>query len=267
MLQQLKEGKYYGENIKAMENDNFKLSITHYAAKAITDRHYHDNAYLSILLNGYYLEDNKADKKIIEPGQILFRPKDYVHQNTFENQGGTCFNIEFKSDWNKELDLSLKLPKHYNHYHTGTFHSLYKLLLDFKTNHYRSDLAKEYLYDWLFEINYQSITTPNLVWLGKIKAILENEINTFHTLNDLAETAHVHPIYLARAFKQKMNTTIGEYQLKAKLSKALHALLNSTQSISDIAFAHGFHDDAHFIKAFKNRHAISPLQFRLKIKS
>ncbi len=243
------------------------MSITNYAAKANTDRHYHDNAYLSILLNGHYLEDNKTETQIIEPGQILFRPKDYVHQNTFENQGGTCFNIEFKSDWNKELEINLKLPKQYNHYHTGAFRSLYKLLLDFKTNQHQSDLAKEYLYDWLFEINNKTIASTHLVWLDKIKAILENETNSFHTLNALAEIAHVHPVYLARTFKQKMNTTIGEYQLQAKLAKALHALLNSNRSISDIAFTHGFHDDAHFIRAFKTKYGISPFQFRLKVKS
>jgi AraC family transcriptional regulator len=264
---QLEEGKYYGENKKVIENDCFKLSITNYESKAITDKHYHDNDYLSILLNGHYVEANQIDNKIIEPGQILFRPKDYVHQNTFKTQGGICFNIEFKSDWNKALELNLKLPKRYIHYNTGTFQSLYKLLLDFKTDHYQTNLAEEYLYDWLYEINHKTLPARNLDWLNKVKTILENETDTIHRLNTLAERAHVHPVYLARIFKQKFKATIGEYQLQAKLAKALHTLLNSQQSISDIAFVHGFHDDAHFIRAFKNQYGISPFQFRVKVKS
>ncbi|MEO7049464.1 MAG: helix-turn-helix transcriptional regulator, partial [Ferruginibacter sp.] len=97
--------------------------------------------------------------------------------------------------------------------------------------------------------------------------ILDDEIDCFHSLNSLSKRIFIHPVYLARAFKLKNGITIGEYQLKQKLSNAIFLLLNSALSISDISFKNGFYDDAHFIRNFKSRYAISPHQFRLLAKS
>jgi AraC family transcriptional regulator len=266
MLHQLKEGMYYGEKRKAVENECFKLSITNYAAKAATDRHYHENDYLSILLNGHYYEDHKNTSQMIEPGSILFRPKDYIHQNKFENEGGTCFNIEFKTDWQLHLAIDFNLPKKFISYRTEEHNSLFKLILNFKTN-YCEDLAKELMLDWLLSQHDNKVLTTRLPWAEKVKAILENETNSNHSLKSLSERVFVHPVYLSRGFKEKYGHTIGEYQLKMKLVNCLQLLLNTNWTIAEIAFKNAFHDDAHFIRAFNATYNISPLQFRKKIKS
>src|ERR1700752_1091083 len=111
MAIQLKQGTYFGQDLKSYENDFFKLSITSYEANHITSKHYHQNSYLSILTKGSYLEENKDEAIFITAGNILFRPEWYIHKNDFDNDGGTCFNIEFKPDWQKQADSKLKLPE------------------------------------------------------------------------------------------------------------------------------------------------------------
>ncbi|KOY86400.1 hypothetical protein AD998_09810 [bacterium 336/3] len=265
MLLNLKEGEYLGQNIKSVDNSFLNLSITSYEPYCKIVNHYHDNDYISILVKGHYYEKNKVENNLISVGQILFRPQTYNHENQFESWGGTCFNIEFKSEWQKEIDTPLVLPSKFTNYKTGTFPSLYKLLVHFQ-NQNRGDMDFEFICDWLFELNQKQLSKGHLPWIDKIIQILEKEINSFHTLQSLSERVHVHPIYLARAFKEKKGLTIGEFQLKMKLENAISMLMNSILTISEISFLNGFFDDAHFIRSFKSVYAISPHQFRLSIK-
>jgi len=101
MILNLKEGEYLGQNLKAANSDCFKLDVSIYESNCEIQKHYHDNGYLSILIKGSYDEKNTTENKLIFCGDILFRPSLYTHQDSFENQGGACFNIEFKPDWAK----------------------------------------------------------------------------------------------------------------------------------------------------------------------
>lgn len=265
MLLNLKEGEYLGQCMKSMGTSFFNLSITSYNPYCEIVKHYHDNNYISILIKGQYLEKNKVESNLISAGEILFRPQAYNHENQFENLGGTCFNIEFKSEWQKEIDTPLVLPNKFTNYKTGAFPSLYKLLVHFQ-NQNIGDVAFEFICDWLFELNQKNLSKGHLPWIEKIIQILENETDCFHTLQSLSERVCVHPIYLARAFKEKKGLTVGEFQLKMKLENATSMLMNSILAISEISFLNGFFDDAHFIRSFKSVYSISPHQFRLSVK-
>lgn len=257
----LKEGEYFGDQIKSVNNNVFNLCVTQHESNSQIINHYHDNNYISILLNGQYNEFNDKNNHQIKAGDILFRPKNYDHENKFENLGGTCFNIEFKSEWVHQFDTSLILPDEFFHFKTGKFTSLYKLFIYF-SNGNNEDLLLELLNDWLFEINQKELAKGYLPWIEKIINILNNEIYCFHSLQSLSDRVFVEKTYMARAFKERQGITIGEFQLKSKIENAFFKLLNSSKSINEIAFENGFFDDAHFIKAFKLVYKISPLQFR-----
>lgn len=265
MVRNLKEGEYLGQSLKAVNYNCFKLDVSCYEPNSEIEQHYHDNNYLSILINGNYIEKNITENKLISCGNILFRPNLYTHQNYFKNQGGICFNIEFKQDWAKHLDANLKLPSKVCLYKSGIFPSLYKSLLSFQAN-YNEELSFEYICDWLFQINQQKSAKGTLAWVEKTVHILENELNCFHSIQSLSERVCVHPIYLIRAFKERKGLTIGEYQLKVKIENSVSLLLNTSLSISDISQRNGFYDDAHFIRTFRSVYNVPPHQFRLRIK-
>lgn len=263
---QLKEGEYFGKNALAQEDGSFKLSLQQYAPNASLSEHYHENDYISILTKGTYLEKSKKQESGIEAGNIIFRPKDYNHSNAFTETGGACFNIEFKKDWCRHLDFGFQLPNRFENYKTGRFAAFYKLAHQFLNNRIPENNT-ELIYDWLFQINQNSTFANRQPWIGKAKAILENELAVFHSLSSLSERIFVHPVYLSGAFKKKTGMTISEYQLEMKLKNAMHLLFTTPLSINEIGFLHGFFDDAHFIHSFKNRYGVSPYQFRQALKS
>lgn len=123
----LQESEYFGKNAITHENEIFKLSQYHYEPNFEISEHYHENNYIIVLIKGNYLEKNRKQINVIQTGNILFRPKDYNHCNTFANNGGSCFKIEFKKNWNQNIEFDFRLPTHYENYITGTFASIYKL--------------------------------------------------------------------------------------------------------------------------------------------
>jgi len=262
----LTEGQYFGNNVKTGDHGVFECCLTEYQDNNMIDHHYHTNAYLSILINGGYWEHNTNETINVKAGDILFRPQYYSHQNTFNSKHNTCFNVEFKTDWEHQIGVKLKLPKGYVRYTPSQIPSLYKLLIAFKFD-FNGDLTSELMYDWLFVINQKTLNDSKLPCVESASKIVESELCKYHSLSKLAERVHVHPVYLARAFKKKKGITLGEYQLRKKLTNAVSMLLNSSATISCISFANGFYDDAHFIRSFKAFYNISPHQFRLHIKS
>ncbi len=262
----LTEGQYFGKNLKKVNEDVFKLTLTRYTNDTIIENHYHTNNYLSILTSGSYIEKNHTDSLRINAGDILFRPCGYSHQNTFRTRFSVCFNIEFTDNWSQKLGVNLKLPRHFSKYASTSIPSFYKAIINFQCNSH-DDITSEFIYDWLYHINQKTLACSRLPCVEKASAILENELDHYHTLTNIAERLNVHPVYLARAFKEKKGLSIGEYQLKFKLDNSVSLLLNSSQSISSISFANGFYDDSHFIRSFKELFKISPHQFRLRLKS
>jgi len=266
MVLNLKDNEYFGKKLKTKENPFFKLSVTCNEPDGKTEVHYHSSDYVCIQVAGVHHERHKNNVQVINPGDIVFRPRAYTHQTFFNDQGGKRFNIEFKHEWKKSLDVNLALPKRFSHYQTGNYPALYKLLFHFQ-NEYSEDIVLELIYDWLFEIKQDSKNVKYLPCVNKVKEIIENEIEIFHSLNKLSEKVFVHPVYLARAFKEKTGLSIGEYQIRQKLSGAIKLLLNSSLSIGEIAFRYGFYDDAHFIRSFNSVYKVSPHKFRLTVKS
>lgn len=64
------------------------------------------------------------------------------------------------------------------------------------------------------------------------------------------------------AFKQRYHTTPAVWLKEKKLELALKYILTSDMTINQISFECGFEDPSHFIRVFKQKYNITPLQYR-----
>lgn len=84
------------------------------------------------------------------------------------------------------------------------------------------------------------------------------------TRQELAETVHLNPDYLARLFKRRTGLTVKEYVRRERLNLAKHLLRNTEHSISEIAIETGFTTQAYFANTFHHEFGISPSDYRGK---
>jgi AraC-like DNA-binding protein len=83
-------------------------------------------------------------------------------------------------------------------------------------------------------------------------------------IENYAQLCHMSLSAFKKSFKQLYNTTPGAWLQQRKLDLARHQVLSSDLNVNQISFDCGFEDTSHFIRVFKQKHHLTPLQYRQK---
>ena len=82
------------------------------------------------------------------------------------------------------------------------------------------------------------------------------------TLNSLAATFYMHPIYLQRRFKQEYGLSPTEYVIKIRINHAKNYLISTNMTVEEISYKVGYSYPSYFIKLFKRLEHCTPLEYR-----
>ncbi len=82
------------------------------------------------------------------------------------------------------------------------------------------------------------------------------------TLESVADRFFISKYYLAHSFKDITGFTFKQYILLKRIAHAKNQLYFTDKSITDIAIESGFNSQSNFIRIFKKKEGITPLQFR-----
>ena len=102
------------------------------------------------------------------------------------------------------------------------------------------------------------------VWLRRARELLHDTCleEGPRTVREIAGELGVHPVYLARRFRQSFGMTPGEYLRRCRLDRARWLLRRSSAGLAEIAAATGFTDQSHFSNAFRKGFGVSPGVYR-----
>ena len=256
----LSSEKYFGKTAINKRLNNFHLSLTTYYDPIPIPLHCHENPYLSVNLGCVYKEVNTTSERTIQSGEIILRPTHYEHKNIFSKGNGICFNLEIINLSNSEIahlfqDVAIK-P-------TGL--EWYKLVVAF-INNYPPDELECLIQETLLNDAEAVYSIRKPIWFKKIIAQIQEEYDTTLSLDYISKTVNLHPIYMARKFKQLSGLTIGEYIRKVRTEKAFNLLSSSQNSLTDVGLQAGFYDLPHFSKTFQTTFGQNPQNFRAALK-
>jgi AraC family transcriptional regulator len=106
-------------------------------------------------------------------------------------------------------------------------------------------------------------TEPRLPnWLACVRDLLHEHCHDELTLSEIAATVGVHPVYLARVFRQHFHCSVGEYVRRLRIEYACQQMMKTEASLVEIAHAVGFYDQSHFTRTFKRMTGMTPAEFR-----
>jgi len=103
------------------------------------------------------------------------------------------------------------------------------------------------------------------IWVKELKAIIQDQIDTQFTfdLKKISSDLELNPSYLSREFSKYFeDLNFGDYVRKIRIDKAIKLILNSTYSLTEIAYLTGFSDQSHFTRIFKQHTGKSPSAYR-----
>ncbi len=101
--------------------------------------------------------------------------------------------------------------------------------------------------------------------LVRVKRILDRihtHWNEELSLSEIAEKEYMSVSYLSRFFKKHLHTTFSQYLTDLRLRHAAQALVQSSDSITQIAYNCGFRSPSAFIESFKHYYHQTPKAFR-----
>jgi AraC family transcriptional regulator len=104
-------------------------------------------------------------------------------------------------------------------------------------------------------------------WLEEARDRIHTELAHRPSLSGLAQSVGVHPVTLARGFRQAFGCTVGEYVRHLRIERAAHQLAGTELSLAEIALAAGFSDQSHFSNLFRHHVGMSPSRFRRAVKT
>ncbi len=98
--------------------------------------------------------------------------------------------------------------------------------------------------------------------MQEVLAYVSNNLATIKTLEQVASHFYVSKYYLSHQFKNSTGFTFIEFLTKVKISRALHLLKYTDNSIAEIAESCGFETPTYFGVVFKKKLHMTPLQYR-----
>lgn len=94
-------------------------------------------------------------------------------------------------------------------------------------------------------------------------ALVQRELHKKLSLQELADRAGIHPVYLSRLFKKEIGLPFSDYVLQQRMERA-KALLESGMKVYEAASLSGFQDASHFSRVYSQHWGRAPVSFRKK---
>jgi len=270
-----------------IEKEDFTITrIKREAYFSMKESHIHVNSYeIYFLLSGkrrFFMEHTLY---ILEKGDILLIEKGNIHRSTYAQDNAQTherYVITFSEKYLsflKEVYGEEFIKECFYHPHIKVpvnrreylFNLFERMDAEYKNMDTYSDLLiKGYLHELLvFFLRYRKIQETGMEELNEIDEAIQNvakyiseNYNASITLDDAAKLANMSPTYFSRKFKKVTGFGFKEYLCKIRLKQAENLLLQTKNSITEIALQCGFNDSNYFGDVFKKARGMSPHQYR-----
>ena len=264
----LRGGEFYSPVRACLRTGQVVLSELCQPCSRSVPRHEHELAYVTVVLHGDYLEGDRGKLDQLAPFTAVFNPAGATHSTIIGPSGASFFTIELREAQLRELEIERRLPRQ-STFDRGSGAILWpglRLYSAFKTQTADALLLDSFVLELVGAIaKFESPEKAAPRWFGRVKERLHEGFRDRLRMRDLAHEAGVHPVHLARVFRQIENRTPGEYQQRLQVRAACELLRDPEWPLASIAAECGFADQSHFTRIFRRMIGTTPARFRQAI--
>jgi AraC family transcriptional regulator len=99
-------------------------------------------------------------------------------------------------------------------------------------------------------------------WLDELQEYLSADLAVVPDLATLALIAGVHRVHVARAFRDHLGCTVGDYVRRLRVRRACELLASTSAPLTDVAMRAGFFDQSHMTRVVKRFLGVTPAVLR-----
>lgn len=216
--------------------------------------HEHASPNASFLVRGSFEDESKAIGVCVpQIFSLVVHPANTRHRCVAGPSGRTSLNVEPTAEWLQTNHLEESdLTYRYETCHRQIL-PLMRIALGVDS------LASSALTEVLF--GQTGVNTESLSWFRKVDRLLQEDSQHRWTLSSLAREVGVHPVYLARVFRQKHGVSVTEHLHRARVLRAARLIVLGERP-GKVAHDIGYADQAHFCRSFKRIIGTTPNSLR-----
>jgi AraC family transcriptional regulator len=220
------------------------VTVVRYAPFQELRRHSHGEEGLTVVLHGTFVEEAEHRTMFAGAGAIATRPYGLSHTNRFGPHGAVILAVIPDRD---RFDDPIRDWKW--HDMPAAYRSALRLI------GCNEDAMPELL------ATIDSSERRDAGMAARARQLLDDpELRP--SISALAATLNVHPVHLARQFRQAYGVSPREYRTIQLVKRAAAAIVASRRPLSRIAHECGFADQSHMCRAFRRVAGLSPSRLR-----
>jgi AraC family transcriptional regulator len=224
-------GAFYGTVDRRLHAPGLEVAVLNVDPHRVVERHSHDQAHFVFVLDGLYISSAVGAAPVSSGPALIFNPAGTTHRDRFEARDRVM---------------------------TGRF-------LTLSIGGDMIDAARQ----------DRSAITPRAVALTSASAHalahrlalasgdrIDDALGSDIRIADIAREAGVHPVHLARVFRQCTGVSPADYLRHRRLAHACTLLRETRRPLADIALTCGFVDQSHFSTTFRRAFSRTPTAYR-----
>jgi AraC family transcriptional regulator len=241
------------------------LRFRRYEPRSTMLPHMHQQASLTLVIGGDYLERIGPTERHYGTGIAAFHPAEMIHAQEFGTAGARQIIIEPQQDWLACLADTLNLTDAPYSSLSELHHLGGRLVQELSNDDEFSCLAREGLVLEMLAAfaRLSDMRSPKPpVWLENARDFIHGNACGPLSIAQIAKAAGRHEIHLAREFRRYFGSSIGSYVRKLRTEEAARLLSQTREDITEIALRCGFASHAHLCRVFRAHYGTTPSQYR-----
>ncbi|HEX7150279.1 MAG TPA: AraC family transcriptional regulator [Thermoanaerobaculia bacterium] len=259
-----KRGEFFGRAVAAGEWADLLLSETAYARGTFLPNHRHEEPYLTFVLDGAYREHVPGETRTCTARTLIVHAPGEMHEDDFAERRARCLNIVLGTAFTRRLGEASHVLARGGVFTDTLVASIgRRAAAELRHGDAAAPLIVEGLMLELFGLLSRREVVERRVpsWVAEARAIVERDFRGTIALAEVARMVNVHPVSLARGFRQHAGTTVGEYVRQLRIAYARERIAAGVP-LSTVAAEAGFADQSHFTRTFTRAVGVTPTAYR-----
>ncbi len=262
-------GQFYGDEQHGARASMFDIrSLSASRSEDEVATHRHDDAHFVLVLSGVYISSALHAPSRARAPTLVFNPAGTTHRDRFVDGKGSFMTVSLDPvllSGAEELQVAQQCATVLGDAASAV--AAFRIAREIGRGG-DAALLEAGAWEMLAGLHSGAPTGRPLLpgWAHQAyEAVMDMAADTHLRIADLAAALGVHPVHLARVFRQAWGCSPGELLRWRRVEQASALLRRAQLSMADVALSVGFADQSHMSRAFQARYGMTPSHYRSKM--
>ncbi len=269
MTVRFRPGQFYGVRHDRTQGGIFELGVLEATApEHDVHLHLHEEAHFVLVLAGTYISSAHGAPSMAPAPALVYNPPGTVHRDRFLGGKGRFMTISIEPARLDAGDALRRIPACASYLQQAACLRTAFSLARGMQGQPDSFLLEAGVWELLAHTDMRpgvAVRQPPSWMRHAYGAVMDGAVDPGLSIADVAASSGVHPVHLARVFRELFGCSPGELLRWRRIERACAMLREQGRSVAEIALDAGFVDQSHMSHAFRQRFGMPPGAWRRRM--